>query len=341
MRKRQRQGALSCQHTLGYNGRLAAIADHRHPAGATRSMATLTRKSDGRVFLLGGTNTVGRNPGNDLSIPDPLVSGLHARIAFRRGVWSLDDLNSRNGTLVNGDPLRRDTPRTLSVGDELTFGVQQETWTVTGLDAPTLFARSTDGAIVEGDDLLVLPDEEQPVVSVYQRADGRWVAERTGDVSEVENGAAIALDGTTWRLHIPSTVSETMENIEFTPGADELSLHFAVSTDEEHVELEARLGGRRYDLKSRAHHYLLLTLARARVSDAEDPELPATAHGWLYQDDLASMLRLDDNAVYLAVFRARKQLKSAGVARAASLIERRPGTRQIRLGIGDIHIRVI
>ena len=53
------------------------------------------------------------------------------------------------------------------------------------------------------------------------------------------------------------------------------------------------------------------------------------------------MLRLDDNAIYLAVFRARKQLKQAGVARAAGLIERRAGTRQIRLGVGEIHIRVI
>ena len=304
-------------------------------------MATITRKSDNRSVRLGGTTTVGRNPGNDLSIPDPLVSGLHARISFRRGVWSIDDLNSRNGTLVNGDPLRRDKQRAMAMGDEITFGVKHEVWTVTDLSAPVLFARTADGQEMEGDDLLDLPNDTTPVVSIYQRADGTWVAERAGDVAEVKDGADIVIDGVSWRLNIPNAVSETMENVEFTPGADELSLYFAVSTDEEHVELEARTGERRYDLKSRAHHYLLLTLARARLSDAEDVDLPATAHGWLYQDDLASMLRLDDNAIYLAVFRARKQLKQAGVARAAGLIERRAGTRQIRLGVGDIHIRVI
>jgi hypothetical protein len=304
-------------------------------------MATLTRQSDNRSVRLGGTTTVGRNPGNDLSIPDPLVSGLHARISFRRGIWSIDDLNSRNGTLVNGDPLRRDKQRAMTIGDEITFGVKHEVWTVTDLAAPLLFARSANGDEVEGDDLLDLPNDTTPSVSIYQRADGGWVAERAGDVAEVKDGADIVIDGISWRLNIPNAVSETMENVEFTPGADELSLYFAVSTDEEHVELEARIGDRRYDLKSRAHHYLLLTLARARVSDSTDAELPATAHGWLYQDDLAKMLRLDDNAIYLAVFRARKQLKQAGVARAAGLIERRAGTRQIRLGVGDIHIRVI
>ena len=101
------------------------------------------------------------------------------------------------------------------------------------------------------------------------------------------------------------------------------------------------MGDRRFDLKSRAHHYLLLTLARARISDADDPDLPATARGWLYQDDLARMLRLDDNAIYLAVFRARKQLKKAGVSRAASLVERRAGTRQLRIGVSELHVRVI
>lgn len=304
-------------------------------------MAIITRQSDGRSFRLGGTTTVGRNPGNDLSLPDPLVSGLHARISFRRGVWSIDDLNSRNGTLVNGDPLRRDKQRTLAKGDAITFGVKREVWVVEQLDAPVLFARSTHGDVVEGDDLLALPDEQAPQVSVYQRADGQWVAERAGEVVDVDNGHDVAVDGVTWRLHIPNAVTETMENIDFAPGTDDLSLHFSVSTDEEHVELEARMGDRRFDLKSRAHHYLLLTLARARLNDANDPELPLTAQGWLYQDDLARMLRLDDNAIYLAVFRARKQLKKAGIARAASLVERRAGTRQLRIGIADLHVRVI
>jgi hypothetical protein len=304
-------------------------------------MATITRHSDGRSVRLGGTTTVGRSSGTDLSLPDPLVSGLHARILYRRGVWTVDDLNSRNGTLVNGEAIRRDKPHSLRAGDVLTFGVKTEVWTVSDVGAPSLFARTPDGEEAEGDDMLVLPNENDPVVTIYQGPNGHWVAERAGEVLEVQDGHDIAVNGVSWRVHIPEAVAETMENIELAPAAEEFSFHFAVSTDEEHVELEARLGDRRFDLKSRAHHYLLLTLARARLADAEDPELPPTAQGWVYQDDLARMLRLDDNAIYLAVFRARKQLKKAGIARAASLVERRASTRQLRLGISELHIRII
>jgi hypothetical protein len=253
----------------------------------------------------------------------------------------VDDLNSRNGIFVNGEAIRRDKPHSLRAGDVLTFGVKTEVWTVSDVGAPSLFARTPDGEEAEGDDMFVLPNENDPVVTIYQGPNGHWVAERAGEVLEVQDGHDIAVNGVSWRVHIPEAVAETMENIELAPAAEELSLHFAVSTDEEHVELEARLGDRRFDLKSRAHHYLLLTLARARLADAEDPELPPTVQGWVYQDDLARMLRLDDNAIYLAVFRARKQLKKAGIARAASLVERRASTRQLRLGISELHIRII
>jgi len=304
-------------------------------------MATLTRQSDSRSVRLGGTTTVGRTPTCDLTLPDPLVSGIHARISFRHGIWSVDDLRSRNGTLINGKPLRRDKPQPLKKGDVITFGVNHQQWQVTDLAAPALFARSAEGNEVSGDELLALPDEDNPTVSIYQRADGRWVAERAGEMDVVDDGHDIAIDGLTWRVHLPNASDETMENVDFAPSPEDISLHFAVSTDEEHVELEARVNNRSYDLKARTHHYFLLTLARARLSDAEDPELPPTSHGWLYQDDLSRMLRMDDNAIYLAAFRARQQLKKAGITRSAGLIERRSGTRQLRIGVANLHVRVI
>ena len=179
------------------------------------------------------------------------------------------------------------------------------------------------------------------MVSIYQRADGTWVAERAGEVEEVQDGADILIDGTTWRLHIPNMASETMENVEFTPGADEAQPAFCREHDEERGQTE-RLGDRRYDLKSRSHHChprLLLTLARVRVSDAEGRASGDRPAGCT-KDDLANMLRLDDNAIYLAVFRARKQLEKAGVARAAGLIDDAPAPARSD-SVGDIHIRVI
>jgi sigma-B regulation protein RsbU (phosphoserine phosphatase) len=65
--------------------------------------------------------TLGRASDNDVSIPDPSLSRRHARLELKDGdVW-LEDLGSRNGTCVNGEPI--EGPRCLSAGDELLLGL--------------------------------------------------------------------------------------------------------------------------------------------------------------------------------------------------------------------------
>lgn len=54
------------------------------------------------LFPLYGEVTLGRSPSNTLSLPLPGVSRQHARIFPENGHWILEDLNSRNGTRVNG-----------------------------------------------------------------------------------------------------------------------------------------------------------------------------------------------------------------------------------------------
>jgi len=48
------------------------------------------------------TLRVGRDPGNDVVLRDPKVSRRHAEIVFERGFFVLHDLQSANGTYVNG-----------------------------------------------------------------------------------------------------------------------------------------------------------------------------------------------------------------------------------------------
>ena len=68
--------------------------------------------------------TLGRAHENDVIIPQSTVSKFHATfIQLEDGRWSLQDLGSRNGTLLNGHRLRADWPAaTLEDGDHLTFG---------------------------------------------------------------------------------------------------------------------------------------------------------------------------------------------------------------------------
>jgi hypothetical protein len=46
--------------------------------------------------------TVGRSSSSDVRLDHPSVSRRHARVAFRGGCWTVEDLGSSNGTLVNG-----------------------------------------------------------------------------------------------------------------------------------------------------------------------------------------------------------------------------------------------
>lgn len=62
---------------------------------------------------------VGRVAGCDLVIADTKASRRHARIVVQGSVAEVEDLESANGTLLNGKPVQR---RVLRAGDEITIG---------------------------------------------------------------------------------------------------------------------------------------------------------------------------------------------------------------------------
>ena len=67
-----------------------------------------------------GNTTIGRRHGNMIRLLDPKVSGEHARIVWFYNKPYIQDLNSTNGTFVNG---RRITgEHTLMDGDVITIG---------------------------------------------------------------------------------------------------------------------------------------------------------------------------------------------------------------------------
>ncbi|HMB53709.1 MAG TPA: FHA domain-containing protein [Thermoanaerobaculia bacterium] len=76
-----------------------------------------------RSFALSGRTTVGRDAEADLQLEDDAVSGRHLLIEERGGVLMATDLDSRNGTALNGEPL--DRPRRLRDGDVLAIGGQR------------------------------------------------------------------------------------------------------------------------------------------------------------------------------------------------------------------------
>ena len=119
-----------------------------------------------------------------------------------------------------------------------------------------------------------------------------------------------------------------------------LTLEFLVSRDEEYVRMYALRDRLAFDLGARNHNYLLLTLARRRLSDRA-AGLSDAASGWTHLDDLAHDPSMVGSRLNVDVFRVRKQFAVLSPADAETIVERRPSTREIRLGTGRIAIRRI
>ena len=66
-----------------------------------------------------GEISLGRSSENDVCLVDPILSRHHCRISFHGGVLLVEDLDSANGTLVNGDEVKT---AELHDGDTVTIG---------------------------------------------------------------------------------------------------------------------------------------------------------------------------------------------------------------------------
>ena len=74
-------------------------------------MAKLILSMDGLVLkeipLSSGRITIGRKPSNDVQIENLAISGEHAAVVTILNDSFLEDLNSTNGTMVNGQPIKK------------------------------------------------------------------------------------------------------------------------------------------------------------------------------------------------------------------------------------------
>jgi pSer/pThr/pTyr-binding forkhead associated (FHA) protein len=99
-------------------------ADSRAPADSLRPLASLLVRRGGlkghRLQVRTPVVNIGRADYNDLVLPDPSVSTAHAKLQRRESVWLLLDLDSTNGTFVDGDPVKGESP--IAPGSIIRFG---------------------------------------------------------------------------------------------------------------------------------------------------------------------------------------------------------------------------
>ncbi len=91
-------------------------------------------RADGQRFAVTHSLRLGRDPGCDLVLDDPSASHQHARIDLVGGQASVIDLESSNGTWVNGQ--RISGPHPLKHGDHLQVGDTLFTFQIEGHPLP-------------------------------------------------------------------------------------------------------------------------------------------------------------------------------------------------------------
>jgi pSer/pThr/pTyr-binding forkhead associated (FHA) protein len=292
----------------------------------------LRRLDTGKDFHLLRHVVVGRGPSCQLCLNHSRISGLHAELAWNGVRWTVRDLGSRNGTFVAGARLSVGTRHELDPGAELTFADDACKFRLIDVTPPRLMATSRGVVRTAEGSLLSLPDDDTPTHAVYVDRDGRWALESAAETREIADGELVVIGERAWRVHLPGQVPETRaeDAIDSLDGAE---LRFAVSRDEEHIELKIVTGKAVIGVEPRAHLALLLALARERLRDAKTSPHGAGEHGWVHREDLAKMLAIEPELVSLWVHRARKQLTALGLRDAAWLVERRASSTQLRIGM--------
>lgn len=167
-------------------------------------MAKLVLSKDGTIvhqcFLEQARVTIGREAGNGIVVDDPLVSRAHAAITAVGNDYILEDLQSVNGTLVNGAPVQR---RILQHGDVIALGAfnlryvdskassdidLERTMLISGL-APAAVPARTEGPPPDPDELHV-PSARTPRAH-FPNGYMTWVkGPHAGEVRELDRVVA-------------------------------------------------------------------------------------------------------------------------------------------------------
>jgi len=295
----------------------------------------ILKDAQNTTTILRAHHLIGRSRSMHTTIHKKEVSAQHAAILWDGESWRVRDLGSRNGTTLDGRRLEVGETAALEPGAELAFGGEQHRFTLTS-DAPPAPTATCGDRLVEGSgEYLALPSEENPLALVIFDPDAGWMISQDDEDVPLEDGQRVQVAGESWVIGLPEVIEGTIEARKSAFTLDDVALRFAVSGDEEYVELTVVVGGVAHLLKPRSHHYTLLLLARSRMEDAA-AGVGGREEGWLYTSELAKMLRASHNQIYVGLHRARKELDALKVRDASSLVEKRTTTRQVRLGVSEL-----
>lgn len=299
-------------------------------------MAIIENLLTGEKILLKSHHVFGRNREKaDTELKNKDVSQIHGSIRWDGWKWMLTD-HSRNGIWIDGNRLVPGKNIGLTEGNVIRFSSTEESaWKLIDQKPPAtvLIPLQGHGPIIELDRFHALPDDATPDISIYISHTGQWVCENEKGVIPLNSGDIVNHGHEAWLFFCAEPVDNTL----LREDVKDIRFCFYVSLDEEHVVVKIQLGENMIDLGERAHHYMLLTLARQRLKDAEDGEDQET-QGWIELDRMADMIGLEPCHLNIHIFRVRKQVSSAlpDLLNHPQVVERRVGS--LRFGYPDFQI---
>lgn len=280
---------------------------------------------------------VGRDPSCSTLLTSRRASAVHAVIAWSRGGWTVRDLASTNGTFVNGQRIAPGRERPLALGDRLAFGDPDDRFELIDAGEPGACAMVDDEVRRSVDQVLALPDDLNPEVTVVNLGDAVWCVD-ADPARRLHTGDTILAGGRAWSLRLPLALDTTGGLTAGGWDAAEASIAFHVSSDEEHVEAVCSHAGDFVRLSSRSHNYLLLLLGRARLEDRAAATPPAE-EGWRSVETLCRALMVSESQLNLQIHRARRSVPQLMAAMPGGIIERRHGSGLLRLVLSNVSER--
>lgn len=275
-------------------------------------------------------HTMGRDSVTvDTMLENSHCSRLQCVFRFQGGVWIISD-KSKNGTFVNAKPINGEG-LSLVMGDKISFPGEKAYWTLDQATSPKpMLVCQQKRNYMELSSLNVLPNESNPELLISKQGE-KWILEKGENAQVIYGGQYIHLSGKDWVFYPNDLIQETITHLYIEEQDKFLHLHFDISLNEENIRVVSNYKNKKTDFGYKAHHQLLLVLARYRIYDQER-NIPVCEQGWMASDVLLHELGIEGNHLNISIYRLRKAFISTGFTE--SLIERRQG--EIRIGNFDL-----
>jgi len=157
--------------------------------------------------------TIGRSARNDLCIPDPFASRVHAEVRNEGDEYFLQDLGSANGTLYNGSVV--ETPITLTRGGRIQIGETEIVFNDSAFPLSSGATMITDNSSSIPEATIALSSADRTTSGLFEAIEGaRTQSEETAAQRPANQSDLLALISKVGVALLASvTLNETLEQV--------------------------------------------------------------------------------------------------------------------------------